>query len=345
MSNLNDEHAVADEQALRWLTKKQNTLSAKEQKQFAAWWLQGDNASRYRQMEQLWNTVGQLPQESVAQLRRTLPDRRTNITRPAFWRWPQMTAVLLLLVLVWPVSQWLAPPLMTTTAQTGRGETRQLSLPDGTSLTLDADTRVQVRYYAHRREVTLSQGQAYFQVAHLADRPFVVLSGPSRVTVLGTEFSVRYIPHSMSGEGVAVAVSSGVVRVGAREWLQDSLWRALASLQSAPDERHLLVLRSSQRAVSDATGDLTRQSSVALNTIADWRQSRVIFDNTPLNLALAEFARYGEMPYQLASGDIAALRISGSFDVHRIDSFAHMLPKVLPVKISTQSGQAQILKR
>ncbi|MGV8926617.1 MAG: FecR family protein [Ewingella sp.] len=344
MNKAIDESLSADEQAALWLTKQLAGLSPSEQREFADWLLQDANAGRYQSMQQLWQRVGELPQDNVARLRASLAATPRKTAHRNVWR-GTFTVAALLLVLLWPAWQWLTPPLMTTSLYTGRGELQQITLPDGTVLSLDAETELQVAYYPQRREVTLSKGQVYFQVKHLEDKPFVVLSGPSRVTVLGTSFSLRYIPQSMSGDGVDVAVSSGAVRIGPRTWLQNMRWRAMARLQLSAHDRHLMVLRATQRATSDANGYLIRQLPVAPDAIADWRQSRINFDNTPLSLALAEFSRYGDMPYRAASADVASMRISGSFNVHRPDSFAGALPKVLPVKISTQPGGTQILKR
>lgn len=346
MNSAIDEHLPADEQAARWLTKQQAGLSAREQREFAGWLSQGDNAGRYQAMQNLWQRVGELPQENVARLRASLPAAPGNTLRLRSTFWPCAgLAAALCAVLIWPAWQMFAPPVMTTQLHTGRGESQQITLPDGTGLTLDAETQLQVAYYPQRREITLSKGQVYFQVKHLDDKPFVVLSGPSRVTVLGTQFSVRYIPQSMSGDGVDVAVSSGAVRVGPRAWLENLRWRAMARLDLSAHDRHLMVLRATQRVVSDASGNLTRQAPVAVDAIADWRQSRINFNNTPLNLALAEFSRYGDVPYQPASARIAAMRISGSFNAYRPDSFARALPKVLPVKIAIQADETQILAR
>ena len=333
-----------EEQATRWLTRQQDGLSAGEQREFRAWLAQTGNAACYESMQKLWQRVGDLPQENVARLRASLPSAPQKIPRRAFWQ-SACIAAALCAVLIWPAWQYVAPPVMTTQLHTGRGETQQITLPDGTVLNLDAETQIQVAYYPLRREVTLSKGQVWFQVQHLEDKPFVVLSGPSRVTVLGTQFSVRYIPQSMSGDGIDVAVGSGAVRVGPRAWLDDVRWRAMARLDMNAHDRHLMVLRATQRVTSDARGNLTRQLPVAPDTIADWRQSRINFNNTPLDLALAEFSRYGDMPYRPASADVAGLRVSGSFNVHRPDSFARALPKVLPVKITSQAGETRIEKR
>lgn len=344
MNSAINKHLSADEQAARWLSKQHSAMSGEEQRQFTDWKSQGDNAARYHAMQSLWQRIGDLPQENVARLRDSLPMKTHQTARHLFWR-PALVAAVLCMVLVWPLWQSLAPPVMTMAFHTGRGETQQLTLPDGTVLSLDAETQGHVAYYPQRREVTLVKGQVFFQVNHQNDNPFVVLSGPSRVTVLGTSFGVRYIPQSMSGDGVDVAVSSGVVRIGPRAWLADIRWRAMATLHLGADEPHLMVLRATQRATSDANGNLTRQLSLAPDAIADWRQSRINFNNTPLSLALAEFSRYSDVPYKLASADVAALRISGSFNAHRPDSFAHALPKVLPVKINILAGETQILKR
>ena len=344
MNSAINELMSPEEQAVRWLTRQQDGLSTREQREFTAWLAQADNAAHYASTQQLWQRVGELPQANVSRLRASLPAAPRKIPRRAFWQSAGLAA-LLCAVLIWPAWQMFAPPVMTTELHTGRGESQQITLPDGTVLSLDAETQLQVVYYPQRREVTLSKGQVWFQVQHLEDKPFVVLSGPSRVTVLGTQFSVRYIPQSMSGEGIDVAVSSGAVRVGPRAWLENLRWRAMARLDMNGHDRHLLVLRATQRVTSDARGNLTRQQSLAPDAVAGWRQSRINFDNTPLNLALAEFSRYGDVPYSPASADVAALRVSGSFNVHRPDSFAQALPKVLPVKITTQAGETQIQKR
>lgn len=344
MNSAMNEPMSAAEQAARWLSRQQSGLSATEQCQFDDWLLQDENAAQYQAMWSIWQRTGDLPQENIARLRNSLPQKIRPAMRRPFWRAGLVTAVVCLM-LMWPAWQWLLPPVMTTQFHTGRGEFQQVTLPDGSVLSLDAETQVQVAYYPQRREVTLNKGQAYFQVKHKEDQPFVVLSGPSRVTVLGTHFSVRYIPQSMSGDGTDVAVSSGAVRIGPRAWLDNMRWRVMAKFHQDPHNRHLMVLRATQRAISDASGALTLLPSVAPENIADWRQSRINFNNTPLSLALAEFSRYGEMPYSAGSPDVAALRISGSFNVHRPDSFVHALPKVLPVKISTQAGDTQILHR
>lgn len=110
-------------------------------------------------------------------------------------------------------SHWLAQPLMVKTCNTARGEQSEVQLDDGSRLWLDGATRLEVRYYPYRREVTLFDGQALFAVEDDAARPFQVRAGPLRATVTGARFAVRHAPDAAHHEQVRVAVEQGRVRV------------------------------------------------------------------------------------------------------------------------------------
>jgi transmembrane sensor len=92
---------------------------------------------------------------------------------------------------------------------TVRGEERVVKLADGSTLRLNGATRVAVMLAADRREVRLESGEAYFDVAHDAARPFTVRAGTSDARVLGTAFDV-----DLRREQVELAVYRGAVRFG-----------------------------------------------------------------------------------------------------------------------------------
>ena len=110
-------------------------------------------------------------------------------------------------------SHWLAQPLMVKACSTARGEQSEVQLDDGSRLRLDGATRLEVRYYPTRREVTLFDGQALFVVQEDDDRPFQVRAGPVRATATGARFAVRHAPDAAHHEQVHVAVEHGRVRV------------------------------------------------------------------------------------------------------------------------------------
>jgi transmembrane sensor len=92
--------------------------------------------------------------------------------------------------------------------QTGVGEQRVVRLADGTLVSLNSDTRIQVGVTQNRRRVTLARGEAYFEVTHNPERPFVVSVGNHDVTALGTTFLVRF-----DSDRTAVTLVEGKVTV------------------------------------------------------------------------------------------------------------------------------------
>jgi transmembrane sensor len=130
------------------------------------------------------------------------------------------TAVAAAALVVWAV--WLFRPagVITSTkredginiVETGRGETRQLVLPDGTTVQLNAGSvlRYAKDFGSPSREVSLLKGEAFFQVAGQARCPFVVVAGRLKTTVLGTSFDIRSYGEE---KGMVVAVMTGKVRV------------------------------------------------------------------------------------------------------------------------------------
>jgi transmembrane sensor len=127
------------------------------------------------------------------------------------------TAVAAAALVVWGI--WLFRPAGVITGtdgfnivETGRGETRQLVLPDGSTVQLNAGTvlRYAKDFGSQSREVSLLRGEVFFQVVGQARCPFVVVAGRLKTTVLGTSFDIRSYGEE---KRMVVAVVTGKVRV------------------------------------------------------------------------------------------------------------------------------------
>lgn len=221
-------------------------------------------------------------------------------------------------------------PIWVQAFQTERGQQHRVRLPDGSGLRLDTATSVAVSYHRQRREVRLLDGQAVFDVQADASRPFHVLAGPLRVTVVGTRFSVRHTPGLQGNDGVQVAVEHGKVRVA----------HADAATAALTD----VLLTAGQQVASDRRGMLGRVAAVPSDGIAAWQNQRVSFLDVPLAQALDELERYRPTGLRVRDPAVAALRLSGTFDPMNPATLRIALPRALPVRLSeTEGGEAEVL--
>ena len=343
-----------DAEALDWFVRCGDAPTAQLQA-----WLDADPAHRqaYARWAEDWGQLDHLPQAGIAALKQDLADQKRHASRDSadvitsasanararasWWTalrgWTPQAALASLLItagaayLAW--TQWHTPPaLYAETFVTGRGEQRDVTLPDGSLLRLDTATRVEVTLYEKRRVVSIPDGQAVFQVQGDTRRPFDVLAGPLKITVVGTRFSVRHTTGVPGDDGVRVAVDEGRVNVARAEG-----WRAWFSATE--------TLTPGQQLRADAAGDMSPITAVPTAGIAPWRDGMVSFDNTPLSQALAEFERYGATGLRVRSPAVGALRLTGTFDPRNLTHFKRSLPKVLPVQLLPQAGITEIAAR
>src|SRR5262249_47946826 len=102
------------------------------------------------------------------------------------------------------------PPPVTAALQyaSSRGEVRNIALPDGSAVTLDAQSTVVARFGANARNIDLERGRAFFAVAPDPAKPFAVTAGDRRVIAVGTRFDVNVTPL-----GMMVTLVQGHVRI------------------------------------------------------------------------------------------------------------------------------------
>lgn len=329
--------ASADDAALAWLLRlkdSSDTPDAAIEARFREWLAASpQNAQAYARWEQDWQGLDAVPVAARAQWRaeyatpsRPRIPRLRWLAQPA-GRWASAglaacAVAALVTVLLLP-----AAPQFQMHYATAPGEQQDITLPDGSRLTLDTASQVDVVYTNGHREVRMSQGQAMFKVQRDADRPFDVLTGDLRVTVLGTRFSVRNTPSTPGFAGVQVGVASGHVRVGPQDpaaWWE--FWRPARDRYSAD-------LTAGQHVTVNASGLPGRVTKIDAADVAPWLEHRVTFDNATLAQALAEFGRYGHAVPVLSDPRLASMRLTGSFDTRSLATFYRVLPQALPVRV------------
>lgn len=209
---------------------------------------------------------------------------------------------------------------------TAVGERREVTLGDGSVVTLNTDSRLRVPEWQSARTVVLERGEAFFAVARDEKRPFIAQGGGGSVRVLGTKFNVR-----LDGAHASVAVLEGRVELS-------------LSAPAQPDTGQR-VLAAGDSATYGTDGTWLRAQRLDTARIMAWRTGKFLFDATPLEEVVREVNRYSQNPVMIADSALADLRISGTFPTDRIPDLLQMLEQALPVHVVTRGDTILLVAR
>jgi transmembrane sensor len=208
-----------------------------------------------------------------------------------------------------------------STYATRVGEQRTVTLPDGSSIELNARSRLSVRFSAVAREVDLLEGQALFLVEKDVRRPFVVRSGAIRVRAVGTRFDVYRRSHDTT-----ITVLEGRVAVLPETAASPQQRGVTGMLAAAPDT----VVSAGEQVIATGTRVARRlHANVAAATA--WRQKRLIFSATPLAEVVNEFNRYNERQLVVRDPRLQHVLVNGVFsstDPASLVRFLHAQPDI-----------------
>lgn len=208
---------------------------------------------------------------------------------------------------------------------TGRGEIRRVALEDGSIVTLNGDSAVQVRYKDDVRQVILRRGEALFEVAHNSRRPFVVSAEGLKVRAVGTEFVV-----GLEDGGVEVTVEEGVVAVG-------------GSASGSPTPRYI---RRNEQFVAAQTGPrkaVLDAADVARRTA--WRKGLLVFDGQQLGAAAAEVNRYSDLRVVIEDPTLARAEFMGIFKLGDSRAFANAAANAFNGEVIRRDGELVIVRQ
>lgn len=203
---------------------------------------------------------------------------------------------------------------------TALGEQRTVELADGSRLTLNTNSAVEVAYARDRRLVRQTGGQVYFEVAPSDARPFQVLAGETLTTATGTEFDIWLRP----AETTITLLEGGVSVAPAREgWLAP--WRG----PQVTGEAVPLAPGQQARLAASAAPEIAAVDSTALTS---WRSGFVQFTDVTLAEAVRELNRYSAIKLRVTDPELAAERLSGAFPTGDPDGFVETLELYLPIR-------------
>lgn len=273
-----------------------------------------------------------LPWPTAAEL-----DSEEMRTRQTQWRRFALSAAAALAVVAVGLGLLFYPASDGQQIATATGEHRELTLPDGSHISIGADSRLLVNYEPSRRSIELLHGEAYFEVAKDSARPFEVKAGTMSVTALGTAFNVR-----LNGNRIVVGVAEGTVRVAPE---RNTLLSRIG-LANDIDPARTTRLEMGHRLVAEPqTSSIAKVDPISPPSVAGWRRGRLEYVGDPLAVVVADLNRYSTQPIVIDDSAIATLRVTASVSESNIMGWLRTLPSSFPVELVAQEDGAVALRK
>lgn len=305
-----------DAAAASWAIRSSGPMTLADKAALDAW-LEADSRHRgaYLRACAAWHDSERLLAMAKGRMK---PARRTGF-QPGRLRYAAAAVVLLAL------SGLLALQLharLSGNYVTRAGEVTRVALEDGSTIVLNSNTAVRVRYRSGRRDIQLVRGEATFQVRHDPVRPFIVRAGEVQARAVGTEFAVR-----RANDEVSVTVIEGVVEVH-----RANVAGADAS-QTLRRNDDLVVPGRQEPARRVAL--TPRQVSLAMA----WRDGYIVFDGERLDAAAEEMNRHSSLQLQIADPALAGRQLVGVFRVGDSRTFARTVVSAFDATLREEGGQ------
>lgn len=320
-----------DEAAARWFLRMQTaTADAPERGQFEIWLMQSPlHQQAYQAITAAWEGLGSIDEmQQLAQAKQTDQFFRQDKRRKSLHNTLASLAVCVFLgsagwLGLQQYRQWQAAPVMQLVQTSNHAQIVSRTLEDGSKVTLNANTHLDIQYYRHQRHVTLLQGEAIFEVEKDPQRPFVVETDRARITVLGTRFAVNKLGHLLR-----VSVDHGKVEVVDK------------SAHQAHDPIHSVILHNNQVA-EVANQQIRLRRDVEASDYFLFSQGILVFNHAQMQEVSEELSRFSTLPVTCQCNSRETISaVVKSTDIH---GFIHTLPRIAHVQI-IQSPQETLIQ-
>ena len=308
------------------LSALQGSLSPEEDVAFREWLdSSAENRQNYEHLQRVWKDklADYIPYAEADEgkaweaLQRTISQRssaRTPAERklPMIPRWAAAAAVILLATGAgwWYLSRKNAPTLYETAR-----EQKLISLPDGSTVDINPQTRIRVAHEFNKadRTVILEAGEAHFAVVHQAERPFVVDVDAVSVTDIGTDFTVRKTKDS-----IKVTVTGGTVAFIKKETGETRELSAGSSLVYYVAENRFGNIKATDTGMSAA--------------------SHLNFDNAPLSEVITALQKASGKQISLDDVSIAEKRLTVHLEGESFDNAIKIICASLNLEYTENEG-------
>jgi transmembrane sensor len=310
--------------AAKWLARLERGLVASEGREFAEWLKDAGSREIILDSASLWHSAD--VQAVLCTMLGVAPQRTRPTQSKRSLALPLTVALgstLGLLVILWSGHMpWASaqgsgpsqPQASSTVYTTAVGDTKLVTLADGSTITLNTGTRVSVSFSPRGREANLLRGEATFVVSPSPGLPaFSVTAGRRRFQAQGSRFNLR----TLARDNVELTVAAGQV----------TLLDAPARLPDTPARRRDVITYGEQTVsafeealVEPGFQSVSHIEAGEVEARLAWQQGLIVFEDKALPDALAEVERYTLAKFVLADAQLNALRVSGRFRTGNVNA-------------------------
>lgn len=234
------------------------------------------------------------------------------------------------------------------------GGQQDITLSDGSVIKLNTNTEVEVDFNAKRRKIRLIKGEAFFQVAHNQDRPFLVYAGDKVVRAVGTAFIVRNLIEKFE-----VTVTEG--RVELKTDQVSSIVKSVTSVSTATKQAkpsivgpiaieagETITYAIASAVVTAAPKKNNRVEKITKREIErelSWQDGLLEFSDTPLTEVIADLSRYTSLKIEISDPELRNLKFGGLFRTDELSVLFDTLETNFDIKIDYESNDIVKISR
>jgi transmembrane sensor len=314
--------AEIDEEAAEWTWRMDGDQFGPADREALQAWLRQDPRHRraFEEFSKVWRTLDGLEEAKRHERLATFADAASAHGSARWW----LGAAAAVLIGALAAVLWMRPDGEIQTFSTAVGQQRDVTLADGSIVSLNTNSIVETDLGRRSRQIYLRKGEAHFTVAHDRSRPFLVHAGDAVVRAVGTQFEVRLL----ADQHVDIVVNEGRVEV------QSTPAGSGAAAAPRPTRRPVAALNAGEGLSTAGEHYSVREvTPEQLSSEMAWREGAIIFDGQPLADAVAEIERYTDARIVISDPATAALRVGGRFRTDNVQEFFRGLEAALPVSI------------
>ncbi|PCI49638.1 MAG: hypothetical protein COB49_04685 [Alphaproteobacteria bacterium] len=298
-------------QASNWIAKIDgDNLTQEDLSDFIEWVRRSPrHEEELKHQAVIWDTL-----DEILNVKAATSNKEKQSRTFSFWPMPALTAIAATVIVLFvigissftPLDDTDSPLISAGIYSTQIGEKRNITLSDGSIITLNTDGEVEVDIQPDSRNIRLIKGEAFFKVAHDKSRPFQVTVGSAVIKALGTTFDVH-----MRDNKIVVLVEEGHVQLSS---LLTSLIETELTQKNSKEPMTIAIISAGQSVTFDPVEDEVEKNNNAdiIKKLA-WRNDMLVFDGDSLEFVLQDVSRYTKQNFIITEPELRKLRISGYF--------------------------------